>query len=301
MNNLKQKLFKFFNNEEKSNLLQRIPNLNEYNLVLSKRKNLILKGGNKETEDYENIYNNIYNNKSGKFYLKINDNKYYYRTDRYSPSNNEIFIDLITLKDEYKNNIHCGSIQIDKSRGIANILSLGNSTLCIESKNPNIKFKYGDIIFQIMIYICKKENIKKIELTDNSNITCANHKLKLSYLKTMTHGLPHYAKYGFIPKDSDDKIIFDQNYQIYLQNPRINKSELINLIKGTTDKKIISQIIKVLNEINEQNISIKKFISMVTTNLENNQFCELANKIYKKLYISAGYKPLLSQDYKLKL
>ena len=297
MNKLKQKLFKFFNNDEKSNLLLEIPNINEYELSVVYKNKIILRGGN--TEDYTKKYDN----KTGNYYIKINDNKYYYRVERYSPlnDNQEVFIDLITIKDEYKNNIHCGSIQLDKKRRIANILSLGNSSKCIKSMNPDIKFKYGDIIFQIMMYICKKENLIKIELTDNANITCGNYKLKLSYLKTMTHGLSHYAKYGFTPKELIDKDILDRNYQIYMNNPKINKLELIQMIKSNKNEKIVNHLINVLNKINDQNVIIKKFILMIMSDLENNEYCEFVNNIYKKLFIYAGYKPLLSHDYELEI
>jgi hypothetical protein len=60
--------------------------------------------------------------------------------------------------------------------------------------NGNVEFKYEDILFQIMINICKKENIRQIELTDNLYRQCGNVNLSLDFLKTMTQGFTHYFK-----------------------------------------------------------------------------------------------------------
>ena len=49
-------------------------------------------------------------------------------------------IDLITIKNKYKTNIHCGSIQINIQEKIANIISLGRSQKCLYVNDSNIKF-----------------------------------------------------------------------------------------------------------------------------------------------------------------
>jgi hypothetical protein len=47
-------------------------------------------------------------------------------------------------------------------------------------------FKIGDILTQIMIIISIKNNLKYIELIDNSYLMCENSKLFLVHLRTMT-------------------------------------------------------------------------------------------------------------------
>ena len=98
-----------------------------------------------------NDYIKKYNNETGKYNITLNGNQYYYNVERYSYIDEKdvkddkfTFIDLITIKDEYKNNIHCGSIAIDtktKKATKATITSLGNSPKCLIS-NGNVEFKY---------------------------------------------------------------------------------------------------------------------------------------------------------------
>jgi hypothetical protein len=71
--------------EQKTSFLLKIPNINEYKLLSSNNKKLILKGGNDMKE-----YNNIYNKKSENFYYKYNF-KFKYKAD------NDI------LKENYNN------------------------------------------------------------------------------------------------------------------------------------------------------------------------------------------------------
>jgi hypothetical protein len=294
---LKLKLLKILNESEKTNLLLTMPDIKTYNLLSLNKTNLILKGGS----NYDKDYKNTYNHDSGKFNLNINANKYYYKVERYSPDNDDefIFVDIITIKDKYKNNIQCGSIQIDKNKKIANIISLGNSEKCLKSENENIKFKYGDIILQIIIYICKKEHMVKIELTDNSEITCNKYKLNLMIFKTITSGCPHYVKYGFKFKDKYNRGILNDNYINYLKDPQINKSELIEIIKNNGDNEIIDKLFDVINKIDNSTISIKKFILLLTRDLENKKYCKFANNIYRMLYAYGGYKPYSSQHFSM--
>lgn len=175
-------------NDQKTILLLKIPYINMFKLTAVYDNKIKLIGGN--PINYEEEYINKYNNDTGKFNIDINNNKYYYNVEMYSFFNEKNikdkkykFIDLITIKDtqeiklclisgahqkidknflecKYKNNIHCGSIAIDILNKHATITSLGNSSKCLKSKN-NIEYKYRDILFQIMIHICKKENVKK--------------------------------------------------------------------------------------------------------------------------------------------
>ena len=299
---------KNMSNEQKTLLLMKIPYINLFKLQQTYKQNINLIGGNpNENIDYEKEYDKKYDNNMGKFNVEINNNKYYYKVERYSTgegTNHEDkkfkFIDFITIKDKYKEFVDCGSISIDIKNKKATITSLGNSQKCLKSKN-NIEFKYGDILFQIMLYICKKEKLKKIELTDNSYKKCGNVELSLDYLKTLTHGFPHYYKYGFKFKDDGDNEILKDNYYNYLNDPKITKIKLLSLLtKKKVDEKTIESINKVLDKLPNNEISIKKIIKLYTLDLTNKENCNLLYKIYKELYIEAGYK-LLSKDYVLNL
>ena len=296
MNSLRLKLYKYMTNEQKTWLFLIVLNINAYKLQSSYKSNFTLNGGDNNLNEYEKTYNNS----TGKFNIEIDGDKYYYRVDRYSPDNDKQFkiIDLITIKDKYRENIHCGGIQIDRETKIANILNLGNSNKCLLSTN-NTKFKYGYILFQIMIHICKKEKVKKIQLTDNSTITCGKYDLILNILKIITHGHPHYTKYGFRFKDKINNEIMENNYEIFLSNPTINKNELINLIKENANDNIINKLLKVLNKFEGNEVSIKKFVKLLMIDLDNNDYCELIHKIYQKLYLLANYTPLISSKYEL--
>ena len=244
---------------------------------------LNLKGGN----PYKKLP--TYNKKTGKYKINLNDNTYYYRVERYSPDGDKLFriIDFITLEDEYKT-IDCGLIQIDKKTNTANIASLGSDPNCVISKNNN-KFKYGDILFQIMIEICKRENINKIYLTDSSNIKCNNHKLNLNFLKTITQGIPHYYKYGFRPTSEIGKNIVESNLKLFLTNPKIDKRQLLKIIMKFSNQTTIKKFIKVLGKIDKEEISIRNFMMLITQDLNNAYYCDLAYGVHEILFLKAGY------------
>ena len=232
---------------------QKTSYINLFKLQKTYKQNINLIGGDpKDIIDFDKEYDN----NTGKFNIDIDTqekklcfisgahhkidnnflgckNKYYYRVERYSTNegtkyedNNNKFIDFITIKDKYKNFVDCGSISINIKNKTASITSLGNSPKCLRSTN-NVKFKYGDILFQIMLSICKKENLKEIELTDNSNRKCGDIDLSLDYLKTLTHGFPHYHKYGFKFKNDEDNKILNDNYKNYQNDPKITKNKLL--------------------------------------------------------------------------
>lgn len=206
----------------------------------------------------------------------------------------ELNTKTITIKD--KNFVDCASISINIKNKTATITSLGNSPKCLKSKN-NVEFKYGDILFEIILSICKKE----IELTDNSNRKCGDIELSLDYLKTLTHGFPHYHKYGFKFKYDEDNETLKDNYNNYLNNPKIKKKILTLLKKKKIDEKLIESINKVLDKLQNDEISIKKFVKLYTLDLTNKVNCNFIHKIYIELYKEAGYKLYSTKSYVLNL
>ena len=110
----------------------------------SKNKKLIFKyqdGGKIKSYNFEN--NNYYYNVE---YAKSKDN-----------SSNEVH--LVTIND---GTVGCGLILIDNKTHYANIQSVADYSDCIKCDNPNIKYKVGAIMMQIIIEECKKLNVKKI-------------------------------------------------------------------------------------------------------------------------------------------
>lgn len=155
-----------------------------------------------------------------------------------------------------------------------------------------------------MLNICKKENVKKIELTDNSYRQCGNVNLSLDYLKTMTQGFTHYYKYGFKYKYDPDNQILKENHEHFLTAPTIKSNKILELLEEKKIDNIIIKKIKKLLEIykkenNSVDISVRKFVIFHTNDLTDVERCKFIEKIYIDLYILAGYKPHLTKDYVL--
>ena len=157
-----------------------------------------------------------------------------------------------------------------------------------------------------MINICKKENVKTIELTDNSYRQCGDVNLSLDYLKTMTHGFTHYHKYGFKYKYVSDNKTLKKNHELFLTNPTIKADVILKILKN---KKIDNETIDIIKKLFEtykkdtksDDISVKKFIKFHTTDLTNKKRCKFIERIYIDLYKKAGYKTYFTKDYILKL
>ncbi len=358
MNSIKHRIMENMTNEQKTLFLLKIPYINLFKLSKTYERNIILRGGNPKDKkvkiDYDKEYNKEYDNNTGKFNIEIDtqkikqglifgahqkndniflgcNNKFYYRVERYSTNEGTEyedkeykFIDFITIKDKYKGLIDCGSISINIKNKIATITSLGSDSKCLKSKN-DVDFKYGDILYQIMLYICKKEKIKRIELTDNSNRKCGDIDLSLDYLKTLTHGFPHYHKYGFKFKYDEDNETLIENYNKYKTDPKITKKKLLSLLKKkNVDEKTIESINKILDKLPNDTqeikhsliygahhkidtnfigceISIKKIVKLYTLNLLNKENCDMIHKIYIELYKEAGYKFYSTKEFYLNL
>ena len=93
-----------------------------------------------------------------------------------------------------------------------------------ECKDSDKKIKAGDTMIQILLKtleINKKfAHIKKLELSDTSKKSCYDIGIELVYLKTITHGIPYYAKFGFRPKNENDCKVFRKNREIFKLNKK---------------------------------------------------------------------------------
>jgi hypothetical protein len=263
------------------------------------------------------IINNTYNpdkiNQTNKEIIQIDNNNFYYNVEKYNllNDNENLMIDIVAIKkkDFNKNDDICGSIQIDKNTLIASIIGLGNEFKCIKLKNGEDEYKNGDIVFQIMLDICKKENIKQINLTDNSYKKCRGLEINLNVIKTMTVGKTHYMKYGFKLKKKSETNRYEYNKKLFDSDPIINKLEFVDLILSSeTDIGVKKYLFDILNAMNVENISIKNFLLLLMSKkdpnnnkLEDINYCKLIYDIYDILFEKAGYKTYINCDYYLNL
>lgn len=138
------------------------------------------------------------NQKGGKIKTFLNNNETFYYNVEYAKSldttysHNEVY--LLTVNE---GNEGCRLILIDKERNEANIQSVSNYSDCIICKNPDVKYKVGVVLIQIIIYECKKLKVKKITLEDNSQKIFTGSSIELIYYRTMAQGTPYYIKFGF--------------------------------------------------------------------------------------------------------
>jgi hypothetical protein len=190
---------------------------------------------------------------------------------------------------------------------------------CILCNDEEHKFKSGDILMQIILKIVKNNpefsHIDKIELADASQKKCYDIGLQLVYLRTMTHGIPYYAKFGFRPVlKTDYEDVFVHNRNNFKLNKTISRDELFKII----DKKKVNMNFKsyevykkyiknkiLNNKINNPVKIISDVISVVDNSIaekkndeliviedkdELSGLCDFVSNIYIDIYKYLGYK-----------
>jgi len=227
--------------------------------------------------------------------------------DDYTNSINFIKIHSVANNNnEFNEDDHCGVILIDKENN-ATIQSIDKYNDCLKCIN-NKKFKTGEVLMQIMIGICVYKNIKKIQLIDNSNITCGNEQIPLIYLRTITHGVPYYTKFNMFPINHNDiknkenisikneLKTFNDNLNIFKNKPSISKEEFIKLLNYKIfDNKSDKHLIKYINEILMPRINKYKNYVLISEIIykigkDNNEVsCELLHNILMDVYKICGY------------
>ena len=205
----------------------------------------------------------------------------------------------------------------DSEDTMMEIQSLLNSSECVKVLNHNKKIKSGDTMMKILLKVIKHnkefEHIKSIELSDVSKKQCYDIGLELIYLRTMTYGIPYYAKFGFRPKNLDDYDNFKANREKFKLSPTISSKDLFKIINdnkkymdnGTYEiyKKHIYPHIKILEQIDPK-IFFSELIESVDIFLEKKEYeknnifvnrrklnkeemrglCDFTRLIYKKVY-----------------
>jgi hypothetical protein len=250
------------------------------------------------------------NQKGGKIKTFLNNNETFYYNVEYAKSldttysHNEVY--LLTVNE---GNEGCGLILIDKERNEANIQSVSNYSDCIICKNPDVKYKVGVVLIQIIIYECKKLKVKKITLEDNSQKIFTGSSIELIYYRTMAQGTPYYIKFGF---SYTRPLMIIENKKNWKQQPKIKKNQLIKILKDKItqdEKKLIDLFNKILNLYNE-NIIVSDIVIFLfdkavkkeeeITEKRNkgeiinfiNTYARILYIIIKDLYIMSGYKLL---------
>lgn len=259
-------------------------------------------------------YKNI---KGGNFYKRNIDisNKYNVLIDEYNDiiDENIKIINFIKLNaeldknNEYNENEHCAVIIIDKKRKKANIQSINNYNDCVKCIENNNDYKIGDILMKIIIMICKENNLKEINLTDNSYLLCYDVKIPLIILRTMTIGEPYYCKFGFIPKYKEEYEVLKKNKKTYLSKPELSKEELIKLFmykkfdeNNKNDRKMLSFINKLLIPRLLPNNNVSEILKMII-DYKMIIGCRIILNIYNKLYERLNYSIYEKKEFYLKL
>ena len=239
--------------------------------------------------------------------IKLKDGyTYEYHIDEIIPiddKNNRICFFNI---EESHDNCACLLYNTKKSgKTILRIEGIFNGEDCIRCVDKKHKYKVGNILMQIIIELVKSSkefsHITEIELSDTSIKKYNGFGLQLKYLRTITHGEPYYAKYGFRPNSEYDIDIFRFNRSNYRLNKKILNKELFEIItdakldKQTNEvyKKYLYNYIKSNNEIDPK-IYLTELINLINykniTENEKKYIWNFVYSIYQNLYNKLGYK-----------
>ena len=183
--------FNYYSNPE---LTQNIFNYLHWNKINSK-------GIIKRTTNKINLFNQI----GGAIrQITLKDGKTYeYHLDEITPVDDEYNRLCFLNVDETSDYCACLLYNTKKSsKTTLRIEGIFNGEDCIECLDKKHKYKVGNILMLIILELVKTHkifsHITEIELSDTSIIKCYDIGLQLKYLKTITDGIPFYAKYGFI-------------------------------------------------------------------------------------------------------
>lgn len=135
---------------------------------------------------------------------------------------------------------------------------------------------------------------------------CYGIGLELKYLRTITHGIPYYAKYGFRPTALYDQDFFKYNRKLFDKSKFIHSSILLKLIEDNKNKvgtDIYNDVYKkyfYTYLLQHENITVVDFITNIISltelkeitekEKEKKRICKFLHSIYKDIYKIIGYK-----------
>ena len=196
---------------------------------------------------------------------------------------------------------------------VLRIEGIFNGEDCIKCTDKNNKYKVGNILMQVILEIVKTkkefEHITEIELSDTSIKKCYGIGIKLKYLRTITHGEPYYAKYGFRPYEKKACEIYRYNRKLYKENKAVDNKVVDKIFENTKDmnnkKPYLHYVNKYKKYILKTNpidikLLINKIISKgdcedIDTETRKNG-CELLSYAIVPLYNALGYKNYVDDD-----
>lgn len=328
-------IYKYFDDIEETEIRQNI-------IMYMEKYNIGNKGISTKTKHKLNFKNQI----GGEiFNIELKDKKiYYYNINSIEPIEKSKYkMSFVTFDDinecacltfgnkKSKNNV----LRIDTKKILSHdniscahqnftsrkILGCGIKSFdeCISCKDDKYMFKTGDILMQIIIELVKNNpefsHINKIELADSSQKKCYDRGLRLVYLRTMTHGIPYYAKFGFRPAlKTDYEKIYYHNKENFKLGKIISNKDLLEIIEDSkinlntiaykayekylqkhvlqneniNPVKLIIQTIKIVDNSISKNKN--KNIKIINDMEELSGLCEFIYRIYIKLYHFLGYK-----------
>ena len=223
---------------------------------------------------------------------------------------NDVDIQRIITEDKYGRILHiyisspvnidnrCAVMFIDGDTNIAHLNSLNVHDNCIVEKvitDPvgmelTVKKRIGTKLIRIMVQICEKEKVKRIELTDNSYVTCdGGGTMQLKYLHTLTQGVPWYYKFGFVPIDDKNKEIMEYNYN-KMRNYVTNELNIKDILKNSVNIRVeeipkAREIIRIFDD--NRNEKLYDTIQKVT---KNSRYCNVFSKIFEEVYCGLKLK-----------
>ncbi len=211
----------------------------------------------------------------------------------------------------------------DSLMRIESVISSNECVKCTDKTN-NLKIKHADVLIQILLKILKTNSkfshIKKLELSDTSKKSCYNIGIELIYLRTITKGIPYYAKFGFRPNKEIDYDVFKHNKNNFKLNKTISNDDLLKIIiRNKLDKNTFNTYEKYIKTyiLNNKNINPVLFFTEIIDIIDisigkkeigkriNNIFignkiiknkndmigiCDFLNSICKDVYLYLDYK-----------
>lgn len=206
----------------------------------------------------------------------------------------------LSTPDEETN---CISILIDINNNIAYIEGVTNNEYynCFDEPELNNGKTIMEISLKMLDKYKDKLNLKKIELKDNSFITCdKTTKIILSDLSLLQHNETFYSRFGFRPKD-------ETKYEDYMKNKsilsitkvkKIKLDKILNTWSNKIDIELKNTMLKHYEEYLDYNI-VQWF------NLFSRKFmkkdCMLFKYIIDSIYIKIGLVKLNGISYTKKI
>ena len=215
----------------------------------------------------------------------------------------------------FNNESECLLIDISKiTKDIAVITGISADYGCYDENKKKMK---GSDLLDLAIYFIEtrkkfktKDNkileIKKIQLTDNSHISCNGVKVKLSNLYTLLNGYTWYMNRGFIPYgtyDIETNRLINLMYKNknIINNLTIDKSKILDYIltikKTNINKDAIGNLINFINK--NKNNPLKDLFKLIKKDFH--KYCNIILHLTEEFYHNIGLQSFYKHTFILKI